>query len=126
MQYYFYEDGDQLLLEHSVRHWKRHFTYLKKLSGRLEILEKYDQLLTLFIGQPKNKDHVTGLRLACGLCLGEQESPERSQSLNLGETLEFFLAPEPIWRIYRRMTTRNERAKFFLSFKSLGGSWDFF
>ena len=54
------------------------------------------------LAKPKNKDHVSclhlALRFACGLCLREQESPEFSQSLNLGKSLEFFQVPEPIWR----------------------------
>ena len=31
----------------------------------------------------------------CGLCLGKQESPEFSQFLNLGESLEFLKVREP-------------------------------
>ena len=34
----------------------------------------------------------------CGLCLREQDRPEFSQSLNLGESLKIFQVPELIWR----------------------------
>ena len=44
------------------------------------------------LAEPKNIDHVS-----C-LCLREQESPEFSQFLNLGGSLEFFQVPEPICR----------------------------
>jgi len=55
------------------------------------------------LAKPQNKEHVSCLHLAprfarcftCGLCLREQESPESSQSQDLGEILKFFQVPEP-------------------------------
>ena len=51
---------------------------------------------------------ILSSHFACGLCLREQGSPEFSQSLNRGESLEFFQVPEPIWR--RQKSDSSHRA----------------
>ena len=49
----------------------------------------------------------------CGLCMREQGSPEFSQFLNLGESLEFFSDPEPKHIVETEVKARTERSEFF-------------
>ena len=58
--------------------------------------------------------HLTSLGASPAACVwgNEQESPEFSKSLNLGESLEFFQVPEPIWRRQKNDNSYRQQVAF--------------